>query len=314
MQPLLLRRRDARRPRQAGPHGRSPRALLEERRHRPRGHGRRRLRPPRDLGSRRLARATARGRRERRRCCRASCQPKTDHVPVLADEVLSALAPQPGDTVVDCTFGAGGHAALLLGRLRGRRQADRDRPRPDRGAVLRAACAAGRRAKARLLHGEFSAVLGTARRQRRSRRRDPARPRRLLDAARPPRARLLLRRRRAARHAHGPLGAADRARGRQRDRRAGARETSSAATARSATRARSPARSSGAAPAAVRAHERPRRDDQAGDSRRRRASARGIPPSASSRRCGSRSTTSSARSSGRCPPRSRCCVRTAGSR
>ena len=34
---------------------------------------------------------------------------ETDHVPVLADEVLATLAPQPGETVVDCTFGAGGH-------------------------------------------------------------------------------------------------------------------------------------------------------------------------------------------------------------
>src|SRR4051812_35505018 len=43
----------------------------------------------------------------------------TDHVPVLADEVLAALAPRPGETVVDATFGAGGHARLLAERLCG---------------------------------------------------------------------------------------------------------------------------------------------------------------------------------------------------
>ena len=35
------------------------------------------------------------------------------HVPVMAVEVADLLEPRPGDTVVDCTFGAGGHAALL---------------------------------------------------------------------------------------------------------------------------------------------------------------------------------------------------------
>ena len=48
--------------------------------------------------------------------------------------------------------------------------------------------------------------------------------------------------------------------------------------------------------------------------RHRRASARGIRRSASSRRCGSRSTTSSARSSARFRRRSRCCARTGASR
>ena len=58
---------------------------------RPRRRRRRRPRPPRDLGSRRLARELARGRRERGRCCRTSCQPSaTDHVPVLADEVRAS--------------------------------------------------------------------------------------------------------------------------------------------------------------------------------------------------------------------------------
>jgi len=37
------------------------------------------------------------------------------HVPVLLDEVLHILAPQPGQTLIDGTVGAGGHAAALLG-------------------------------------------------------------------------------------------------------------------------------------------------------------------------------------------------------
>jgi len=43
----------------------------------------------------------------------------SDHTPVLADEVRDLLAVQPGETVVDATFGAGGHARLLAQDLRG---------------------------------------------------------------------------------------------------------------------------------------------------------------------------------------------------
>jgi 16S rRNA (cytosine1402-N4)-methyltransferase len=39
------------------------------------------------------------------------------HTPVLAGELLDLLAPQPGQTVIDCTFGDGGHARLLAERL-----------------------------------------------------------------------------------------------------------------------------------------------------------------------------------------------------
>jgi 16S rRNA (cytosine1402-N4)-methyltransferase len=44
---------------------------------------------------------------------------ETDHVPVLAQEVRELLAVRPGETVVDATFGAGGHAALLAADLQG---------------------------------------------------------------------------------------------------------------------------------------------------------------------------------------------------
>ena len=36
------------------------------------------------------------------------------HVPVLLDEVLAALAPQPGETVIDGTFGAGGYSRAIV--------------------------------------------------------------------------------------------------------------------------------------------------------------------------------------------------------
>lgn len=39
------------------------------------------------------------------------------HVPVLAGEAIELLDPRHGQTVVDCTFGAGGHARLLAGRI-----------------------------------------------------------------------------------------------------------------------------------------------------------------------------------------------------
>jgi 16S rRNA (cytosine1402-N4)-methyltransferase len=82
----------------------------------------------------------------------------TDHVPVLAAEVRELLAVQPGETVVDATFGAGGHASLLASDLRGSGKfiaIDRDpsvRPYFDR--FNRAYPI-----QARLLRGEASVVL-----------------------------------------------------------------------------------------------------------------------------------------------------------
>ncbi|MBI5871356.1 MAG: 16S rRNA (cytosine(1402)-N(4))-methyltransferase RsmH [Actinobacteria bacterium] len=39
------------------------------------------------------------------------------HVPVLAAELLNLLDPQPDDTIIDCTFGAGGHARKVAREL-----------------------------------------------------------------------------------------------------------------------------------------------------------------------------------------------------
>src|ERR671930_89847 len=82
----------------------------------------------------------------------------TDHVPVLAEEVRQALAVEPGETVVDATFGSGGHAELLAADLRGEGKLiaiDRDpsaRPYFDR--FRRRAGVQGR-----FLRGNFSVVL-----------------------------------------------------------------------------------------------------------------------------------------------------------
>ncbi len=89
----------------------------------------------------------------------ASHAARAEHVPVLADEVRELLAVQPGETVIDATFGAGGHAALLAADLGGKGRfiaVDRDpevRPLFDRFARN-----AG--VQARLLRGDFSVVLG----------------------------------------------------------------------------------------------------------------------------------------------------------
>ncbi|MBO9499302.1 MAG: 16S rRNA (cytosine(1402)-N(4))-methyltransferase RsmH [Novosphingobium sp.] len=40
--------------------------------------------------------------------------PLAPHIPVLLDEVIAALDPQPGDVIVDATFGAGGYTRRLL--------------------------------------------------------------------------------------------------------------------------------------------------------------------------------------------------------
>jgi 16S rRNA (cytosine1402-N4)-methyltransferase len=82
----------------------------------------------------------------------------TDHVPVLVDEVRELLAVQPGETVVDATFGAGGHAAALAADLQGRGKLiaiDRDpgvRTYFDRLAKRAAV-------QTRFLRGDFAVVL-----------------------------------------------------------------------------------------------------------------------------------------------------------
>jgi 16S rRNA (cytosine1402-N4)-methyltransferase len=41
----------------------------------------------------------------------------TEHVPVLADELIDLLDPHPGEMAIDCTFGGGGHARVVAERI-----------------------------------------------------------------------------------------------------------------------------------------------------------------------------------------------------
>ena len=43
---------------------------------------------------------------------------RSPHIPVLFRQVLEVLDPRPGQTVVDCTLGLGGHAAAILERIK----------------------------------------------------------------------------------------------------------------------------------------------------------------------------------------------------
>ncbi|HEX7310751.1 MAG TPA: 16S rRNA (cytosine(1402)-N(4))-methyltransferase RsmH [Gaiellaceae bacterium] len=82
-----------------------------------------------------------------------------DHQPVLAEEVRRLLAVRPGETVVDCTFGAGGHAKLLAADLNGRGRyiaIDRD---PSVRPYFESFKRRFGSLQTRLLRGEFSLVL-----------------------------------------------------------------------------------------------------------------------------------------------------------
>ena len=82
-----------------------------------------------------------------------------DHVPVLAEEVRELLDVRPGETVVDATFGAGGHSRILVDDLAGTGKLvaiDRDssvRPYFDRVK------ASARGVQTRFLRGDYAVVL-----------------------------------------------------------------------------------------------------------------------------------------------------------
>src|SRR5512133_1571797 len=86
-------------------------------------------------------------------------QPReADHVPVLSEEVRACLAVEPGETVIDATFGAGGHAAILAAGLRGKGKLiaiDRDPTARTYFEQL----AKRTTVNARLLRGDFGVVL-----------------------------------------------------------------------------------------------------------------------------------------------------------
>jgi 16S rRNA (cytosine1402-N4)-methyltransferase len=82
-----------------------------------------------------------------------------DHVPVLREEVRELLDVQPGETIVDATFGAGGHSRALVADLEGTGKLvaiDRDptvRPYFDR---LKASAPG---VQTRFLRGDYAVVL-----------------------------------------------------------------------------------------------------------------------------------------------------------
>ncbi len=86
-------------------------------------------------------------------------QRSADHVPVLAEEVRELLDVSTGETVIDGTFGAGGHSSLLVADLGGEGKLiaiDRD---PDARIYFDRFKATAGGVQARFLRGEFSLVL-----------------------------------------------------------------------------------------------------------------------------------------------------------
>ena len=92
----------------------------------------------------------------------------SEHVPVMLEEVVGALAPRPGGRYVDCTFGRGGHTRAVLDRIgpEGRVLAiDRD---PQAVAVARELARSDRRVSVH--HARFGEVgdIGDAAGRRRA--------------------------------------------------------------------------------------------------------------------------------------------------
>jgi 16S rRNA (cytosine1402-N4)-methyltransferase len=82
----------------------------------------------------------------------------TEHVPVLATELIDILDPHPGETAIDCTFGGGGHAALVAERIGGAGRLvaiDRDPTAEHRFADM----AEGLEAESRFMRADFADAL-----------------------------------------------------------------------------------------------------------------------------------------------------------
>jgi 16S rRNA (cytosine1402-N4)-methyltransferase len=78
------------------------------------------------------------------------------HVPVLLDELVGTLDPQPGEIAVDCTFGGGGHARAVAERLGPDGMLigiDRDPAAADNFAMLDVPC------RTRFIRGSFAEGL-----------------------------------------------------------------------------------------------------------------------------------------------------------
>ena len=265
--------------------------------------------PARDLGPRSLAPPARRGRRERRECCRTSCpvQALTRTYRCSRARSVALLDVHPGELIVDCTFGAGGHSRLLARDLDGSGELvaiDRD---PTHAALRRRAARDGRHRRAdppdaRRRSRAACAACST----RAPGRRRPDGSRHVVDAGR--------RARRGFSYTQdAPL-----------DMRMDPSDEITAATLVNEWGERELAqifhrygeerfsRQIARAIVQERVHDAVRDDARSSSrrssapSRRPRASGTGIPPSASSRRCGSPSTTSSGSSRTASRARSSC--------
>ncbi len=88
----------------------------------------------------------------------------TEHVPVLAAELVDLLAPGPGETAIDCTFGGGGHARLVAERLGAAGEIvciDRDPAAERRFAEF----AAEAPCRARFVRADYAVALGDLRQE-----------------------------------------------------------------------------------------------------------------------------------------------------
>ena len=131
------------------------------------------------------------------------------HVPVLLDEALDALGVRSNGRYIDATFGAGGYSRAML--------ASHDDMTSWRSIATPSAIRDGAdlverpHGRLRLVQARFGDIAAWPRRGLRRNRRHRVRHRRVLDAARPGRARLFVSSGWSARHAHVPdgLSAAD---------------------------------------------------------------------------------------------------------
>jgi 16S rRNA (cytosine1402-N4)-methyltransferase len=81
-----------------------------------------------------------------------------EHVPVLATELVELLDPRPGEVVIDCTFGGGGHARAIAERIGAPGTlvcVDRDPAAADRFAALAPALPC----HARFIAGDYADAL-----------------------------------------------------------------------------------------------------------------------------------------------------------
>jgi 16S rRNA (cytosine1402-N4)-methyltransferase len=83
---------------------------------------------------------------------------ETRHIPVLLDDILRILSPKPGNVLVDCTLGLGGHSAALLERVTPRGRLIGIDFDPANIAIARTKLAAVPDGRFDLFHNNFAAL------------------------------------------------------------------------------------------------------------------------------------------------------------